>query len=144
MPSLKQDLFEGRAITNGLNSQVFLDKNTNICGNHHRINNKLCGDEQSIDSIPFISDDLRLFRPKALHLETTAEVSRQPLNKTTNEKKQWFYSRRQKKRKHQSGNRDGQKRLEDRSAAIIKHFGVSRGYDRNDKHQHITSCAVVM
>ena len=106
VPSLKQDLFEGRAITNGLNSQVFLDKNTNICGNHHRINNKPCGDEQSI---PFISDDLRLFQPKALHLANAAEVSSQPLNKTTNEKKQWFYSRRQKKRKHQSGNRDGQK-----------------------------------
>jgi hypothetical protein len=82
------------------------------------------------------------------------------LNDTTNGEKQWFYSRRQKKRKSQGGNRDGQDRREDRSAAIIrhisyaynqdgrpviiKHIGASMGYDWNDMHQHTTSCAIVM
>jgi len=92
VPSLKQDLIEGRADTNDLNSQGTLDKNTDICGIYPRINSKLYGDEQSIS---FISDDSRLFRTKALHLPNAAEMSRQPLNDTTNGEKQWFYSRRQ-------------------------------------------------
>ena len=54
VPFLKQDLSEGRTNTNGPNSQVILDKNTDIRGIYPRINSKLYGDEQSI---PFISDD---------------------------------------------------------------------------------------
>ena len=55
VPSLKQDLIEGRADTNGLNSHGTLDTNTNICEIYPRVNSKLYGDEQSI---PFISDAL--------------------------------------------------------------------------------------
>ena len=51
--SLKQDLIEGRADTNGLNSQGILDKNTDICGIHPHINSKLYGDEQSIPVITY-------------------------------------------------------------------------------------------
>ena len=69
---------------------------------------------------------------------------------------------RQKKRKSQGGNRDGQDRREDRPAAsikhstscaynqdgrpvmITKHIGASMGYDRNNRRQHIASCAIVM
>ncbi len=45
---------------------------------------KLCSVEQSI---PFISDILRLFRTNALYLANAAEVNVQPLNETTNGKK---------------------------------------------------------
>ena len=65
VPSLKQDLIGGRAVTNGLDFQVILDKNPYVCGIYPRINGKLCGIEQSI---PFISDDWRLFRLKTLNL----------------------------------------------------------------------------
>ena len=68
VPSLKQKLIGGRAVTNGLNLQVIFDKNPNICGIVPRINGKLCDIEQSI---PSISDDLRfktLYRIKTLHL----------------------------------------------------------------------------
>ena len=65
MPSLKQDLIGGRAVTNGLDFQVILDKNPHDCGIYPRINGKLCGIERSI---PFISDDWRLFRLKTLNL----------------------------------------------------------------------------
>jgi hypothetical protein len=96
-------------------------------------------------------------------MANAVEVSRQSLNDAT--KKQWFYSRRQKKRKSQGGNRDGQGRREHRSAAIIshgasatawasnqdgrpvaiiKHTGASMGYDRNNGRQHSTSCAILM
>ena len=63
--SVKQDLIGGRAVTNGLDFQVILDKNPYICGIYPRMNGKLCGIEQSI---PFISDDWRLFRLKTLNL----------------------------------------------------------------------------
>ena len=97
----------------------------------------------------------------AQRLAKAGEVSYQPLNEITNERKRWFYSMRQKKRKSQGGNRDGQDRREDRPAAsirhtlcaynqdgrpvmITKHIGGSMGYDRNDRRQHIASCAIVM
>jgi hypothetical protein len=44
---------------------------------------KLCGVEQFI---PVISDDLRLFQTKVLHLAHAAELNRQPLNETAREK----------------------------------------------------------
>ncbi len=98
----------------------------------------------------------------AQRLAKAGEVSYQPLYEITNERKQWFYSIRQKKRKSQGGNRDGQDRREDRPAAsikrstscaynqdgrpvmITKHISASMGYDQNDRHQHIASCASVM
>ena len=43
VPLLKQDLNEGRTDTNGLNSQVILDKNTDIRGIYPRINSKPYG-----------------------------------------------------------------------------------------------------
>ena len=64
---------------------------------------------------------------------------------------------RQKERKSHGGNRNGQDRREDRPAASIRaysqdgrpvmiaqHIGASMGYDRNDRRQHIVSCAIVM
>ena len=113
--------------------------------------------------IPLISDDLRLFRTMAqrLALAKAGEVSYQALNEITNERKRWFYSMRQKKRKSHGGNRNGQDRREDRPAAsirhtscaynqdgrpvmITKHIGASMGYAQNDRRQHIASCAIVM
>ena len=44
VPSLKQDPIEGRSVTNGLDSQVFLEKNTDICGIYPRNNSKLYSD----------------------------------------------------------------------------------------------------
>ena len=108
---VKQDLIGGRAIANGLKFQVILDQDPNTCRIYPRMNRKLCGVEQPI---PFVSDDLRLFRTKALHLANAAEVNRQPLNETTHGKKQWCDSRREKKRKLQNGNRNGQDRQENR------------------------------
>ena len=61
VPHLKQDLIGGRAVTNGMDFQVFLDKDPNVCGIYPRVDGKLCSIE---DSIPFISDDSRLFRLK--------------------------------------------------------------------------------
>ncbi len=136
VPSLKQDLIEGRADTNGLNSQGTLAKNTDIYGIFPRINSKQYGDEQSIS---FISDDSRFFRTKAFHLPNAAEMSRHPLNGTTNGDKQWFYSMRQKKRKSHGGNRDGQDRREQCSAAIIRHTSCAYNQDgrpvANIKHR---------
>ena len=65
VPSLKQDLIGGRAVANGLDFQVILDKTPLVCGIYPRLNRELCGIEQSI---PFISDDWRLFRLKTLNL----------------------------------------------------------------------------
>ena len=148
VPSLQQDLIGG---TNNLDFQIILDQDPNVARIYPLINGKPYGDEQSI---PFISDDLRLFRTKASHMANADEVSCQPLNNAT--KKKWFYSWRQKKRKSQGGNRDGQGRREHRSAAInshdvsatacagnqdgqlvaiIKHTGASMGYDRNNGRQ---------
>ena len=61
--SLKQDLIRERAVSKGLNFQVILDKDLNVCGTYPCFNEKLCGVEQSIT---FISDDWRLFRLKTL------------------------------------------------------------------------------
>ena len=61
--SVKQDLIGERAISNGLNFQVILDKDLNVCGIYPCLNGKLCCVEQSII---FISDYLRLFRLKTL------------------------------------------------------------------------------
>ena len=154
VPSPQQDLIGG---TNNLDFQVILDQDPNVAEIHPLINGKPYGDEQSI---PFISDDLRLFQTKASHMANAAKVSRQPLNDAT-KKQSW----RQKKRKSQSGDRDGQGRREHRSAAIIshdesatawagnqdgrlvaiiKHTGASMGYDRNNGRQHSTSCAILM
>jgi hypothetical protein len=60
-PSLKQDLVGGRAVTNCLDFQVILDKNPHFCGIYPRFNGKLCGIKWIERSIPFISDDWRLF-----------------------------------------------------------------------------------
>ena len=171
---VKQDLIGGRAVANALKFQVILDEDPNICGIHQRTGNaiadglaqiastqkyksfpcidgKLRGAEHPIIPIPLISDDLRLFGTMAQRLAKAGEVSYQPLNEM-----------RQKKRKSQGGNRDGQDRREDRLAAsikhstsctynqdgrpvmITKHIGASMGYDQNDRHQHIASCATVM
>ena len=59
--SVKQDLIGGRAVTNGLDFQVILNKNPNICGIYPRINGKLCGVEHLVH---FISDDCRMIRVK--------------------------------------------------------------------------------
>jgi hypothetical protein len=48
VPSLKQDLIGGRAVTNGLDFQVILDKNPHVCGMYPRLNGELCGFESSI------------------------------------------------------------------------------------------------
>ena len=152
VPLLKQDLNEGRTDTNGLNSQVILDKNTDIRRIYPRIDSKLYGDEQFI---PFISDDSRMFRTKAPHPANAAEVSSHPLKDTTSG---WFYSRRQKKRRSHGGYRDGQDRRnhsaaiinhtsyaytqDGRSVAIIRHIGASMGYDKYDKH--FTGFATIM
>ena len=152
VPLLKQDLNEGRTDTNGLNSQVILDKNTDIRRIYPRIDSKLYGDEQFI---PFISDDSRMFRTKAPHPANAAEVSSHPLKDTTSG---WFYSRRQKKRRSHGGYRDGQDRRnhsaaiinhtsyaytqDGRSVAIIRHISASMGYDKNDKH--FTGYATIM
>ena len=77
MPSLQQDLIGG---TNILDFQIILDQDPNVAGIYPLINGKPYGDEQSI---PFISDDLRLFRTKAFHMANAADVSRQPLNNAT-------------------------------------------------------------
>ncbi len=69
VPSLKQDPIEGRSVTNGLASQVILEKNTDICEIYPRNNSKLYGDEVTIS---FLSDDLRLFRTKKSHLTSAA------------------------------------------------------------------------
>ena len=61
--SLKQDLIGERAALNGLNFQVILDKDLNVCGTYSCFNGKLSCVEQSII---FISDDWRLFRLKTL------------------------------------------------------------------------------
>ena len=61
VPHLKQKLIGGRAVTNGMDFQVILDKDPNVCGIYPRVDGKLCSIE---DSIPFISDDSLLF-----HLE---------------------------------------------------------------------------
>ena len=63
------DPIEGGSVTNGLDSQVILEKNTDICGIYPR---KLYGDEITIS---FLSDDLRLFRTKEPHLTSAATVS---------------------------------------------------------------------
>jgi hypothetical protein len=141
---VKQDLIGGQAVTNALKFQVILDEDPNICGIYQRtgqaiadglaqmastqkcksfpcIDGKLRGAEHPIIPIPLISDDLRLSRSMAQRLAKAGEVSYQPLNEITNERKRWFYSMRQKKRKSQGGNRDGQDRREDRPAASIKH-----------------------
>jgi hypothetical protein len=74
---VKQDLIGGRAITNGLKFQVILDQDPNICGIYPRTNGKLGDVEQSI---PFICDDLRLFRIKTLHLSQFAYVNQTGLD----------------------------------------------------------------
>ena len=61
--SLKQDLIGESAASNGLNFQVILDKDLNVCGIYPCFNGELCSVEQSII---FISDDWRLFRLKTL------------------------------------------------------------------------------
>ena len=73
VPQLKQDLIGGRAVTNGMDFQVILDKEQNICGIYPRIDDKLCNIE---DSIPFISDDSRLFRLRTLSLSHESFVRR--------------------------------------------------------------------
>ena len=73
VPQLKQDLIGGRAVTNGMDFQVILDKDPNICGIYPRIDDKLCSIE---DSIPFISDDLRLFQLRTLSLSRESFVKR--------------------------------------------------------------------
>ena len=62
VPSPQQDLIGG---TNNLDFQVILDQDPNVAEIHPLINGKPYGDEQSI---PFISDDLRLFQTKASHM----------------------------------------------------------------------------
>ena len=123
MPSLQQDLIGG---TNNLDFQTILDQDPKVAGIYPLINGKPYGDEQSI---PFISDDLRLFQTKASRMENVDEVSRQPLNDAT--KKKWFYSWRQKNRKSQGGNRDGQGRREHRSAAITSHDASATAWAGN-------------
>ena len=78
VPSLKQDPIQGRSVTKGLDPQVILEKNTDICGIYPRNNSKLYGDEITTS---FLSDDLRLYRTKKPHLKSAAKVNRQPLNK---------------------------------------------------------------
>ena len=73
------DAIEGISVSNGLDSQVILEKNTDICGIYPRNNSKLYGYEITIS---FLSDDLRLFRSKRPHLTSAAKVNRQPLNNT--------------------------------------------------------------
>ena len=53
VPHLKQDLIGGRAVTNGMDFQVILDKDPNVCGIYPRVDGKLCSIE---DSIPFKID----------------------------------------------------------------------------------------
>ena len=65
VPSLKQDLIGGRALTNNLNFQIILDQDPNVAGIYPRFNGELCSVEQSI---PFISDDSYFFRLKTLQL----------------------------------------------------------------------------
>ena len=65
VPSLKQDLIRGRALTNNLNFQIILDQDPNVAGIYPRFNGELCSAEQSI---PFISDDSYFFRLKTLQL----------------------------------------------------------------------------
>ena len=65
VPSLKQDLIGGRALTNNLDFQIILDQDLNVVGIYPRFNGKICGVERLI---PFISDDLFFFRLKTLHL----------------------------------------------------------------------------
>ena len=48
VPSLKCDLIGGRAVTNGLDFKVILDKDANISEIHPRLNGMLCGIEYSI------------------------------------------------------------------------------------------------
>ena len=74
---VKQDLIGGRADTNALKFQVILDEDPNICGICQRISGKLCGVEQSI---PFISDDRRLFRIKTLHMSHHSFVNQTVLD----------------------------------------------------------------
>jgi hypothetical protein len=66
VPSLKQDLIGGRALTNNLNFQIIFDQDPNVAGIYPRFNGGLCSAEQSI---PFISDDLFFFRLKTLQLQ---------------------------------------------------------------------------
>ena len=63
VPHLKQDLTGGRAVTNGMDFQVILDKGPNVCGIYPFVNGKLCSTE---DAISFNSDDSRLFRLRTL------------------------------------------------------------------------------
>ena len=73
IPHLKQDLIGGRAVTNGMDFQVILDKDPNVCGIYPRVDGKLCSIE---DSIPFISDESRLFRLKTLEFSHNSFVKR--------------------------------------------------------------------
>ena len=66
VPSLQQDLIGG---TNNPDFQVILDQDPNVAEIHPLINGKPYSDEQSI---PFISDDLRLFQAKASHMANAA------------------------------------------------------------------------
>ena len=74
---VKQDLIGGRAITNALKFQVILDEDPNICGLYPRVNGKLLGVEESI---PFISDDPRLFRIKTLQISHNSFVNQTGLD----------------------------------------------------------------
>ena len=49
------------------------DKDSNVCGIYPRVDGKLCSIE---DSIPFISDDSRLFRLKTLEFSHNSIVKR--------------------------------------------------------------------
>jgi hypothetical protein len=53
--------------------QVILDMDPNICGIYPLVDGKLCSIE---DSIPFISDDSRLFRLKTLEFSHNSFVKR--------------------------------------------------------------------
>jgi hypothetical protein len=73
VPHLKQDLIGGRAVTNGMDFQVILDKDPHVCGIYPRVDGKLCSIE---DSIPFISDASRLFLLKTLEFSHNSFVKR--------------------------------------------------------------------
>jgi hypothetical protein len=63
VPLTQQDLIGG---TNNLDFQIILDQDPNVAGIYPLINSQPYGDQQSI---PFISDDLRLFQTMVLRLK---------------------------------------------------------------------------
>ncbi len=75
--SLKQDLIRERAILNGINFQLILNTDLNVCGIYPCFNGNLCGVEQSIISI---SDYWRLFRLKTLDFVHHSSVKKTGLD----------------------------------------------------------------